>query len=61
MKGDRNLIVFHNLNCVGCRFADKPKIGTGEPCCTYWQQIEVVKGHCETRRPAESREHVDNK
>ncbi len=46
-------IEFQEANCRGCRFADDEKVGTGEPCCTYAFQLNVVEGKCLTRRPKE--------
>lgn len=31
---DKWLVDFQRRNCTDCKFADKPKVGTGEPCCT---------------------------
>jgi hypothetical protein len=41
---------FQEKNCRGCKFADAKKVGTGEPCCTYWQQIEVIADKCQSRQ-----------
>jgi len=32
---------FQRENCTDCRYADKPKVGTGEPCCTYAGKLET--------------------
>lgn len=53
-KEERGLIVFQNLNCLGCRFADELKVGTGDQCCNSSVQIKVAGGHCKTRRTAAS-------
>jgi hypothetical protein len=41
---------FQEVNCRECNFADKEKVGTGEPCCTYAFQLECSGGICRTRR-----------
>jgi len=33
VTGDVGLAQFQRNNCYQCRFADKPQVGTGEPCC----------------------------
>lgn len=32
---EEGIIKFQRQNCSDCYFADKPKVGTGEACCTY--------------------------
>ena len=49
---------FQLKNCTGCYFAIKTKIGTGEPCCTYSNSIDVTTslkaegfvGECKSRK-----------
>lgn len=46
-----DLAGWQKKNCVGCRFADKKKAGTGKPCCTHTGGYEVAyEGHCKTRQ-----------
>ena len=40
------MIDFQNENCRDCRYADKPKVGTGEPCCTYAGKLESNSKLC---------------
>lgn len=48
---NEGMVEFQKANCAkGCRFADKPKVGTGEPCCTFCSTIDVEAGTCKTRR-----------
>ena len=35
------MIDFQRENCADCRYADKPKVGTGEPCCTHTGKLET--------------------
>ena len=35
MNSDNGLAAFQRENCSDCNFADKLKVGTGEPCCQY--------------------------
>lgn len=41
---------FQKANCTGCKFADKPMIGTGRPCCTYAFKLDHSGGICHTKR-----------
>ena len=47
---DEGLQDFQNRNCEGCKFADKPKIGTGTPCCQYAFRLDIENGICRTKR-----------
>ena len=47
---DEGLMTFQKENCEGCKFAEKIKVGTGYPCCTYGFQLIIKDGKCETRR-----------
>ena len=42
--GHIGMAKFQQDNCQGCYFADKPKVGTGEPCCTYGFKLFTDKG-----------------
>lgn len=41
---------FQNANCKGCKFADKPKVGTGMACCQYAFKLDHSGGICHNRR-----------
>ena len=40
---EEGLAKFQRQNCSDCYFADKPKVGTGEPCCTYPSKLDHRK------------------
>ena len=44
------MVKFQEKNCRGCYFADKKKVGTGEPCCSYGFRLEVKDDRCLARR-----------
>jgi hypothetical protein len=50
------LAEFQEENCRGCRFADEPKVGTGQACCTHPEgpKVEVdseyLHGRCIRRK-----------
>ena len=52
ITGDQGMAEFQLNNCKGCYFADKPRVGTGEPCCQYAFRLDVTnKGtKCLTKR-----------
>lgn len=52
---EQDLKTFQLSNCLGCRFADKKKIGTGEPCCNKAApyRVEDTTGWCIDRRHEE--------
>lgn len=52
MEQDEGLKAFQNANCKGCKFADKSKVGTGEPCCQYAFKLDIKDGICHTKREA---------
>lgn len=37
---EKGLVEFQRQNCGDCYFADKPVVGTGEPCCTYPSKLD---------------------
>ena len=39
-KSDQGLAEFQQVNCRGCKFADKKKVGTGLACCQYGGRVE---------------------
>ena len=47
---DQGMADFQNANCKGCKFADKPKVGTGKPCCQYYSKLDHRNGTCYTRK-----------
>ena len=48
---------FQLKNCKDCYFADKDKVGTGEPCCTYPSKliIDPETGKCQSKRKGKPR------
>ena len=50
ITGDPRLALTQEVNCVGCKFADTDKIGTGEPCCQYPGPLDFLEGQCLKRR-----------
>lgn len=48
--GDPHLKKYQLANCPDCRFADKKKVGSGTPCCTFPGKLESWNGKCLTRR-----------
>ena len=46
---------FQLKNCKDCYFAEAKKVGTGEPCCTYPSQLEIVAGICLSKRKGKPR------
>ena len=54
ITGDEGMARFQHDNCEGCYFADKPKIGTGEPCCQFGFRLTIVDegSRCLTKKEA---------
>ena len=50
VTGDKGLAKFQQANCTDCHFADKKKVGTGEPCCTFARRLEVKGEKCLSMR-----------
>lgn len=51
-RGEELLASFQKENCRGCFFAFSEVVGSGMPCCTRAEQIEVTGGKCLSRREA---------
>ncbi len=48
---EKNLVEWQRAHCIGCKFTDTQKVGTGKPCCTFPGNLETGTGpRCETRR-----------
>ncbi len=50
-KFNKILGAWQIVNCKGCQFATKHVIGTGLPCCNFWEQIKKdSKGNCLSKK-----------
>ena len=39
------------VNCKGCRYSTSHTVGTGLPCCNFYQEIKTnSKGNCLSKR-----------
>ncbi|OGN90737.1 MAG: hypothetical protein A2Z70_01275 [Chloroflexi bacterium RBG_13_48_17] len=57
-EGEQELLSFQFLNCDGCHWADREKVGSGNPCCTFITRPQIVDGKCLTRSAKASRQNI---